>query len=285
MQSSSQRPAADTTLAADKLLPRSWFWTLYSWTTIIAGMLLAAFLCVMVGGAAALLGDRRRLVAHRMLAFGYRLIWRVHPSYGLRLSGVENLPRGPCILCANHQSYADVVFLYWLPLPFKWIIKKELFKVPVFGAAMRVADYPMIDRGNPDSAMALMQRVRHCLEQGVSILSFPEGTRSANGSVGRFQSGTARMALATGVPLVPVGVVGTANILPRGGGKMPIRAAVGIHIGPAISTEGVGQREVRGLTRRLRAAVIEAKHQAQASLLPRDAGARVNRVDEASSVG
>jgi 1-acyl-sn-glycerol-3-phosphate acyltransferase len=237
----------------------SWLWTFATWSLVVFSLCLSAFLCVVVGGVAALLGDRHRRVAHQMLRFGYLRIVEWHPRYRLRLTGLEHLPRGPAVLCPNHQSHADVVYLFALPKAFKWIVKKELFRVPLFGSSMRVARYPMVDRGDPDSALLVMKQVRELLASGISVLSFPEGTRSVDGSVGRFQSGAARMAVSAQVPLVPIGVAGTDTLLPRGSAMFSNQRRLAIHVGPPISTEGADLRQVRQLTHKLRDAVVAAK--------------------------
>lgn len=234
-----------------------------TWPWVIGWLIVAATLCVVVGGVAALLGDRRRRIAHRMLAFGYNTITRFHPRYRKSITGLEHLPAGPCVLCPNHQSYSDVVYLFSLPLHFRWVIKKELFYVPLFGAAMRVAGYPQVDRGNPASARELVSTVGAILSSGVPVLTFPEGSRSADGEVGRFQSGAARLAVMNQVPLVPIGVVGTGRLLPRGSAMYPADAHLAIHVGPPIPTTGLAAADVRSLTRTLRAAVIDAKRGAQ----------------------
>ncbi|MBI5509264.1 MAG: 1-acyl-sn-glycerol-3-phosphate acyltransferase [Deltaproteobacteria bacterium] len=245
---------------------KSWLWTGVTWVLVVVFLTVGAVLCVAVGGTAALLGDRQRRVAHQMLRFGYGCVVRLHPRYRLRMTGLENLPAGPAVLCPNHQSHSDVVFLYALPLFFKWVIKKELGRVPLFGISMRVARYPIVDRGDPQSAMQLMQEVAAALVAGVPVLTFPEGTRSTSSELGRFQSGGARMAIASQVPLVPIGVAGTGTLLPRGSAWFSDQRRVGIHVGRPIPTAGRTVHEVRALTRELRAAVLEARQRATALL-------------------
>ena len=248
-------------------LPRpSWVWTIVTWTLVLSTLCASAFTCVLVGGAFALFGDHHRRVAHQLLRFGYRHIVAWHPRYRLRLTGLENLPEGPAVFCPNHQSYSDVVFLFALPIDAKWIVKKELFHVPLFGSSMRVARYPVVDRGDPESALLVIQQVRDFLAAGISVLTFPEGTRSTNGAVGRFHGGAARMAVASQVPLVPVGVAGTDTLLPRGSMMFSDQRYLAIHIGPPIFTAGADTRQVRQLTRQLREGVLAAKAEAMSHL-------------------
>lgn len=241
-------------------------WTLYTWVHVLTWLFVGAVVAIIVGGLARLLGDRHGRVAHACIAFAYRGIVRTHPRYRITITGHENLPDGAAILCPNHQSLSDVVYLFSLPLPYRWVIKKELFRVPLFGAAMRVAGYPMIDRGNPDSAVHLLDKVSVLLDAGIPVLSFPEGTRSKDGRLGRFHNGPARIALAKGVPLVPVGIIGTANLMPRGSATYTAEAHISIHVGPQLDTTGHDLREVRTLTRELRRRVEAAKVAAQRAI-------------------
>ena len=264
---------ATTELAREqsKASRASWPWTLYTWVHVLTWLFWGAVVAVVAGLFARLLGDRHGRVAHACIAFAYRGIVRTHPRYRITMTGLENLPRGAAVLCPNHQSLSDVVYLFSLPLPYRWVIKKELFRVPLFGAAMRVAGYPMIDRGNPDSAVHLIDKVTVLLDAGIPVLSFPEGTRSHEGRLGRFHNGPARMALSRSVPLVPIGVIGTQNLLPRGTATYPAEAHISIHVGPPLATAGHDPSEVRTLTRELRRRVEAAKTAAQRAVDEADA--------------
>jgi 1-acyl-sn-glycerol-3-phosphate acyltransferase len=245
------------------------FWTLYTWAHVLFWLGLGALAAVAVGGVARLCGDRHGRVAQACITAAFRAVVKLHPRYQLTITGMENLPARSSVVCPNHQSLSDVVYLFSLPLGLKWVIKRELFAIPLFGAAMRVAGYLEIDRGDSSSAFALMSRAKRYLEAGLSVLSFPEGTRSRDGSLQRFQSGPVRLALEAGVPLVPVGVVGTGGLLPRSGMSYPARAHVRIHIGPPIETANQSRRDARALTRQLRAAVQVAKEEALRHEAPR----------------
>ena len=241
----------------------SWWWTLFTWVLAVSCLVVAVFPTVIAGVLGPLVGDRRRRVAHLILAGAYRLMVRVHPRYQLTMSGVEHLGAGPAILCPNHQSLADVVYLFSLPGQIRWMVKRELFHVPLFGLGLWAAGYLAVDRGDAKSALLLLARAQRGLEDGVSVLTFPEGTRSRTGELGPFNSGAARLALASGVPLIPVGVAGTDWLLPKGSACYAARGHVANHIGTPIR---VGRDEVnaRVLTRRLQQAVREARDVARA---------------------
>lgn len=240
----------------------SWWVTLYGWTLAFTCVFFGAVAAVLFGGLAALLGDRHRRVAHFCVATAYRTIISSHLTYRWTLNGLENLPKGGFLLCPNHQSISDVAYLFGLPFPYRFVIKKELLRIPLFGAAIRMAGYPTIDRGDPASAQDLLDKVSKLLRVGIPVLTFPEGTRSSDGTPGRFHSGPARMAVANQVPVVPVGIHGTNRLLPRGILSCPPRGHVVIHLGRPISTKGLTQQDVRPLTRSIKRAVISAKARA-----------------------
>ena len=127
--------------------------------------------------------DPTRRVLHRyssMWAWHYIALW---PWWRGTFYDRDKLPSGPAVIAANHQSFADILVLYGLFHHFKWVSKAAIFKVPVVGWNMRMNDYVRIERGNPQSARRMMdQCVRH-LENGSSVLLFPEGTRSPDGQL------------------------------------------------------------------------------------------------------
>ena len=135
----------------------------------------------------------------------------------VKVIGEENLlPWKPQILMANHQSDFDILIsLAFIPVQFRWIAKKELFAIPVFGAAMRSAGYIEIDRSNHEKAMRSIDEAALSIRRGKSIMSFPEGTRSRDGEIKAFKQGTFHLAIKSGVPIVPVSIIGSGRIMPK----------------------------------------------------------------------
>ncbi len=138
------------------------------------------------------------------------------------LKGEENIPRGPAVYMANHASHFDVfALLGHLNVQFRWTVKKELFRIPLLGLAMRRAGYIRLDRFNHEKAMEGMRRSAETIRSGTSILIFPEGTRSCDGRLTfPFKKGGFHLAKEAGVPIVPITVNGTYGILPKGGAKV-----------------------------------------------------------------
>ncbi|GAB4379725.1 MAG: lysophospholipid acyltransferase family protein [Calditrichia bacterium] len=164
------------------------------------------------------------------------LVW----SAGVRseIFGLERIRPGESyILVANHQSHMDIpVLVASLPLPIRIISKKELFKIPVFGWGMRAVGILEIDRSDRKKAFETLQKAEGIVrEHHLSILAFPEGTRSPDGKIHPFKKGPFILAINTGLPLLPISVSGTCNILPKK--KLRIRGGrVKIQIHPPITT-------------------------------------------------
>ena len=124
--------------------------------------------------------------------------------------------RGPHIFMANHQSDFDILLaLAYIPGQFRWIAKKELFVYPLFGKAMRKADYIPIDRQNREKALESLDEAALQVKRGKSLMTFPEGTRSRDGKIRPFKKGLFYLALRSGVPIIPFSIVGSREIMPR----------------------------------------------------------------------
>jgi 1-acyl-sn-glycerol-3-phosphate acyltransferase len=120
----------------------------------------------------------------------------------------------PQIFAANHQSDVDtMVALAGIPIPFRWIAKKELFSIPLFGIAMRNAGYIPIDRRDHDSALKSLDEAARIIQKGHSVMTFPEGTRSSDGTIQPFKQGVFYLAIRAGVPIVPVTIIGSSAIM------------------------------------------------------------------------
>lgn len=131
--------------------------------------------------------------------------------------GAENVLIGkPQIFMSNHQSDFDIlIVLGFIPGQFRWIAKKELFKIPVFRTAMRNAGYIEIDRQQHEKAMKSLDVAARKVREGKSVMTFPEGTRSKDGKIKPFKQGMFHLAIQAGVPIVPITIVGAGNIMPK----------------------------------------------------------------------
>lgn len=136
----------------------------------------------------------------------------------ISVSGLENIPKNQTVIFAsNHQGAADILLCMGLiPINFRFAIKKELFKIPIFGWVLKKCDYFVIDRASILSVFKMTQDFVKVLKKGGSILIFPEGTRSRNGALGPFKQASLLAAPKAGVPVIPIAISGSYNILQRG---------------------------------------------------------------------
>jgi 1-acyl-sn-glycerol-3-phosphate acyltransferase len=158
-------------------------------------------------------GDRISSGIMRLWGRGFIRIGR----WNVRVEGLSNLPAGGAILAANHQSLVDIpLFLAALPRDVRFLAKRELGRIPLFGYAMEKAGNLFIDREDPRDAVHLIREATSRIERGQMVVIFPEGTRSRDGTVGGFKPGAFILARKTGAPLLPVLLDGGHKALPRG---------------------------------------------------------------------
>lgn len=162
--------------------------------------------------------------------------------------GAENIEPGTSyVVTSNHQSMYDIYVLYgWLNVDFKWVMKKELEKIPVLGFACKVLGHIYIDRSDSKSAVETIKAAKSKIVNGTSVLFFPEGTRSKDGQLGPFKKGAFKMALDLGIPILPITIKGTRKILPKGSlDLMPGTATMIIH--KPISLDGYHEENMNEL--------------------------------------
>ncbi|HEY3275323.1 MAG TPA: lysophospholipid acyltransferase family protein [Syntrophorhabdaceae bacterium] len=166
--------------------------------------------------------------------------------WGVRITvrGLENIPTPPFIFMCNHQSALDIYTLIaGLPLAFKWLAKRELFRIPFIGWAMTRAGYISIDRENPREALKAIDDAGRKIRQGMVIIIFPEGTRSEDGQLLPFKQGVFNLAQRARVPIVPVGIEGTSRLQPKGSFIPKEKGIVYINIGEPVEVGSKGSAE------------------------------------------
>lgn len=157
----------------------------------------------------------------------------------VKFRGLNHFDRDkPHVFMANHQSNFDIpVLLGCLPVQFRWLAKKELFKIPLFGLAMKKVDYISIDRSNQESAKQSLKAAAKLVHDGASVMIFPEGTRSMDGHIQPFKKGGFHLAMDAEVPIVPIIIHGTRPIMPKKELKI-ISGDVLVQALPPVSTTG-----------------------------------------------
>ncbi len=216
------------------------------WSAFWIAAALAARL--LTGDTAVSLAMARRFWARGLLRAG---------GMRVEVEGLDNLdPRQAYFFAANHQSLLDVVALYEaLPVPLLFIVKEELRRVPFLGWYMSAMGMVYIRRRQQRQSLEAMQLCARRIAEGRSIVIFPEGTRSHDGTLGAFKPGAFIPPIDAGATVVPVAIDGTAAVLPAGGFRVhPGRIRLGV--GRPIATAGLERRHRRELARQVREQVM-----------------------------
>jgi len=190
----------------------------------IAQLSLFLVITILLAAATIVLGpfDPHGKRAYRINQFWTWLILRLAGVH-LNVTGLQNIePDKPYIFMVNHQSNIDIPVLIESLARFqlRWIAKKELLWVPFFGWAMWATKHIAVDRSDPMDAIRSLERAKERLGAGISIVIFPEGTRSHDGQLLRFKKGGFLLAAQSRAPIVPVAIKGSGRILPAGGWKL-----------------------------------------------------------------
>ena len=167
----------------------------------------------------------------RMAALWARMNVFLTPAV-INVTGRENIQPGQSyVVVANHQSYYDIPALYgWLGIDFRWVMKHELRKVPGLGIFSERIGHIFVDRRNREAAMASIFAAREKISGGTSVVFFPEGSIFGHGSLGPFKRGAYVFAMDMGLPLLPVTISGTEDILPyKSLDLFPGRVSIAIH--------------------------------------------------------
>jgi 1-acyl-sn-glycerol-3-phosphate acyltransferase len=198
--------------------------------------------------------DPNRAVAGRFLRLVGVALSLTFPPWRLRVEGRWPAGRGPFVVVANHQSILDILLLCRLPREMKWVAKESLWGVPWAGWMLRLSgDIPVL-RGDHESGGEALAKARAYLDRGMSVMVFPEGTRSTTGDLLPFKAGAFRLALEAGVPVLPIAVSGTGAGLPKGGPWVrPCRAIA--RILEPIATAGRGPEQAARLRDEARARI------------------------------
>ncbi|MFO8049994.1 MAG: lysophospholipid acyltransferase family protein [Desulfosudaceae bacterium] len=185
----------------------------------------------------------------------------------LRLSGVRVKlvnrqaikPGRSYIVMSNHQSHYDVwALIAFMPLQLRWVMKIELRRIPIFGLGCERMGHIYIDRGNPERAYKSLEVAAEKIRGGASVVFFPEGTRSPDGQLLPFKKGGFNIALSAGVPILPITIRGSRQVLPRGSAAIrPGTIEMIIH--EPVSLEGYSKDNREELMERVRQTIASAQ--------------------------
>ena len=201
----------------------------------------------------------RRVHAYCAVPWSKSILWVC--GIEVKVLGLENLEvEVPRIYMVNHQSYFDIfTLLAHLPVQFKFVLKQELMRVPFLGPAMRRAKYIGIERDDPRKAIKSMNEAADRFRKGASILIFPEGTRSPDGQLQSFKPGGFHLALKAKGDIVPVSIVGTHRIVPKGSLRVQKGKATMV-IGKPIPIQEYSKKTMDQLMERVHDAMAQQMH-------------------------
>jgi len=180
------------------------------------------------------------------------LMATLNPLWRFRISGrMPADPRRPYLVVSNHESFVDILLISHLPWEMKWLSKAELFRIPVLGWLMRLAGDIPVDRGNPRSAAEAMVRCKEILKkERVSVIIFPEGTRSETDEMLPFKDGAFRLAIDAGVPILPLAVSGAATALRKHDWRFG-RSIAEVRVLEPVETTGLARGDIPALRDRV----------------------------------
>ncbi len=183
--------------------------------------------------------DKKRKAAHAQCYWWANAIIGLNPLWNLKVSGLENIDhKKTYVVIANHQSLADIVVMYKTRMQFKWVAKESLFKVPFVGWCMSLTKHIKLARGEFGSIKAVYREASKWLRKDMSVLFFPEGTRSETDQMNKFQNGAFKLAIKEKKPILPIAVSGTREAIPKGGWVFKTKVFGELKVLPAIDTSG-----------------------------------------------
>ena len=231
------------------------FFFLYSWLVfvplMVATTLLAGLTCLLL--IPFLPADK----VAKLSAIPWARLCLLYSGVRVDVHGRHNLQPGQSyVIVANHLSQFDIFVLYgYLGVDFRWVMKHELRKVPVIGICCERLGHVFINRANTEAAIASLNEARTRLANGASVLFFPEGTRSRDGQLKPFKKGAFKMAQELQLPVLPVTVSGTFDILPAGTLRLHPGATTRLMLHPPLAVNGNSEEELRVLIQQSQAAI------------------------------
>jgi len=185
-------------------------------------------------------------------------ISRVNPNWKISKEGFEKIDdRNPYVIVSNHLSHADIPVISNLPWEMKWIAKKELFEIPVLGRMLKMSGDIPVDRESSGKKARVFKQASKYLKDNVSVMFFPEGTRSRTGKINRFAPGAFELAIRNGVPILPIALDGTQECLPKKDWIFKPEVYVKLKVLEPIDTKSLQPQQAMELMERVRKMIAE----------------------------
>jgi 1-acyl-sn-glycerol-3-phosphate acyltransferase len=243
----------------------------YAWVVLILAVLVGFFVVLAVF-LVTWPFDRQRYIAGRTFRLvGASTVW-LNPLWKFSTDGLRiRDPRRPYVAVSNHESYADIFLISHLPWEMKWLGKEQLFKIPFLGWMMWLAGDIPVKRGARESIVTAMRGCQSKLKQRLSVMIFPEGTRSPDGALLPFKDGAFRLAIENSVPILPIVVAGTRRAMAKHTFQFQKTRAICRVLEP-IETTGLTLADLATLKERTRDAIAQAKARLHVELGLSDSG-------------
>ncbi len=195
---------------------------------------------------------------HRVSQFWASLISKIIPYWEIRTEGLERIQKKkPYVIVSNHQSLLDILLvLAKLPLHFKCIAKKELFPIPCLGWHLALAGYIPLSRGDRESGRACLEKARGWLRRGVSVIFFPEGTRSPDGEIHAFKPGAFKLALEENIDILPLAIFGTREAIPKYSWRVKRGSMLQLRVLEPVSVRGLSLGDLISLQEGVREKIM-----------------------------
>ena len=182
--------------------------------------------------------DPKRKVLHAQCYWWASGIINLNPFWTLSVNGLENIDKKKTyVIVANHQSLADIIVMYETRAQFKWVAKESLFSIPFIGWCLSLCKHIKLERGNLGSIKKVYRQAAEWLRKDMSVLFFPEGSRSKTGEMSDFQNGAFKLAIKERRPVLPILVVGTTLAIPKGSWIFTTKVHATLKVLEPIATE------------------------------------------------
>lgn len=240
-------------LSLKQFIASAVIWITTSFLTVVL------FLAMLLVTAVTFPFDSSRRRQHHLCFWWSDAVIIANPFWNVTVQGLEHIDRTRTyIIVANHQSLADIVLLFQTRTQFKWIAKDSLFRVPFLGWCLSLARHVRLQRAKRSSVRKAYQEASVWLDRGISVMFFPEGTRSTSGELQNFYNGPFKLALKKHLAVLPIAIQGASNAMPKGKWLFNPDSVLSLRVLPALEPDDYNVRDPE----RLQKAAWESIHSA-----------------------
>jgi 1-acyl-sn-glycerol-3-phosphate acyltransferase len=202
--------------------------------------------------------DKQRKILHRQCFWWSSAIIGLNPYWKVTVSGLEHAdPKRTYVIVANHQSLADIVVLYQIRRQFKWVAKESLFSIPFLGWCLGLCKHISLKRKDRGSIRDVYREAIAYIRSGMSVLFFPEGTRSETDEMNPFQTGAFKLAISEKVPVLPIAINGTRDAIPKGDWVMKSKVFCTLTVLEPLETAHLQHSDFSSLSETVRSRIAE----------------------------